>query len=418
MPSSEVLIIGAGPYGLSISAYLRSLDVDHLVVGRPLQTWRAHMPAGMFLKSEPYASDFASPRDGYDLREFCASQGLDYADRLEPLSLARLLDYGDWYVKHLVPEILDDTVTEVTAADGGFRVAFAGTAPVLARHVVVATGVRPHAHIPVELTGLPSDLVTHTIDHHELDHFAGRSVAVLGAGQSALEMTALLHEQGADVRVIARKPVNWLAPNPEHISPLGHIRRPVNKLCEGWHCTFWNTPAAYRLLPREVKVTKTRTVLGPSGSWWLKERVDGVVEVLARHRLVNAAPNGSGVRLSLDGPERDVVDVDHVVAGTGFRIDLARLPFLPEDLRSKVTNVNGYPLVSRVGESAIPGLYFAGAPTAYSLGPSARFIAGTHNVAAKLAKSLDRPRRPRRPRAANGKAEPERLLTAPDHAAT
>jgi hypothetical protein len=104
----------------------------------------------------------------------------------------------------------------------------------------------------------------------------------------------------------------------------------------------------------------------------------------------SAMLHGSGLRLSLDGPSRDALDVDHVIAGTGFRMDLTRLPFLPEDLRVKIATVNGYPVVSRIGESTVSGLYFAGAPSAFSLGPSMRFIAGTHNIAAKLAKSLAR----------------------------
>jgi hypothetical protein len=94
------------------------------------------------------------------------------------------------------------------------------------------------------------------------------------------------------------------------------------------------------------------------------------------------------VRLLLDGASQSKIDVDHVVAGTGFRIDLARLPFLPEELRTKIATLNGYPDVTRVGQSTVPGLYFAGAPTSVSLGPSARFIGGTHNLAAKLARSV------------------------------
>lgn len=394
MSSTEVLIIGAGPFGLSISAHLRSLGVQHLIVGRPLDTWRAHMPEGMCLRSEPYGSDMASPRRGYDVEAYCKSHGLDYAARLGPLSIERFLDYGDWFTGQLVPDVLDRTVTEVIPVAGGFRVAFEEAESVLARRVVVATGVRPYAHVPCELRGFPSDLVTHTIDHHKLDHFKGRTVAVVGLGQSAIETAALLHEQGAEVRIISRKAAfNWLVPNPEHLSPLGRIRRPANKLCEGWHCTLWNTPAAYHLLPLSVKMTKTRTVLGPAGSWWLKNRVDGKIEVLFSHRVRSAALSGSGLRLSLDGPEQDALDVDHVIAGTGFRMDLARLSFLPEEIRVRIATVDGYPVVSRVGESTAAGLYFAGAPSAFSLGPSMRFIAGTHNVAAKLAKSLAR--RPR-----------------------
>ena len=394
MSRTDVVIIGAGPFGLSISAHLRSLSVEHVIVGRPLETWRANMPARMCLRSEPYGSDFASPQHGFDVEGYCKSHGLDYVARLGPLTIERFLDYGDWYVKHLVPGIINDDVTEVAVADGGFRVAFAGADPVLARYVVVATGVRPYAYIPDELSELPSDLVSHTIDHGDLSTFKGRAVAVVGGGQSALETAALLHEQGADVHVVARRQaLNWLVPNPEKLSRLGHIRRPANKLCEGWHCQFWYTPAAYKFLPHEMKVEKTRTVLGPAGAWWLKDRVDGVIDVLTGHRVQHAAASGSGVRLALDGPSRSVLEVDHVVAGTGFRVDLARLPFLPKELTPGIACVNGYPVVSRVGESTVPGLYFAGAPTAYSLGPSVRFIAGTHNVASKLAKSLARPLR-------------------------
>jgi hypothetical protein len=164
----------------------------------------------------------------------------------------------------------------------------------------------------------------------------------------------------------------------------------VNKLCEGWHCAFWNSPAAFRRLPQDIRITKARTVLGPAGAWWLKDRVDGVIEILTGHQLRGAEPSGSGVRLRLDGPQQQAVEADHVIAGTGFRIDIARLPFLPDELRRRIETVNRYPVVSRAGESSVPGLYFAGAPAAVSLGPSVRFIAGTHTSVRQLATSLDR----------------------------
>jgi hypothetical protein len=261
MSATEVLVIGAGPFGLSISAHLRSRGVQHLIVGRPLDTWRAHMPAGMCLRSEPYGSDMASPRRGFDVGAYCESHGLDYVARLGPLSIERFLDYGDWFARQLVPDVLDHTVTEVTPVLGGFRVAFDEAESLLARQVVVATGVRPYAHLPRELRGFPSDLVTHTIDHHELDHFRGRSVAVVGQGQSAIETAALLHEQGAEVRMIARNAAfNWLVPNPERLGPLARIRRPANKLCEGWHCAFWNTPGGV-LVAQGPRGRQDRSVL-------------------------------------------------------------------------------------------------------------------------------------------------------------
>jgi thioredoxin reductase len=388
---TEVVIIGAGPFGVSISAYLSALGVDHLIVGRVMDTWRDHVPDGMLMKSEPYASTIASPDGKYTVAAYCAAHDLDYVNRVGPLTSRRFVEYADWYTGQLVPGVRDETVTGVTPVAGGFRVTFADAEPVTARQVVVATGVLPYQHIPAELGGLPADLVTHTAQHHDLGQFRGRRVAVVGAGQSAIETAALLHEAGVSVQLIARVPeLNWSAPNPEHLSALGHVKRPVTQLCEGWRCAFWNTPYAFRMLPESVRTAKAKTVLGPNGSWWLKDRVEGVVDVLAGHRVTEAVAHGSGLRLVLEGSGQAQADVDHVIAGTGFRIDLARLPFLPPQLRSAVKCLNGHPVVSRSGQTSVPGLYFAGAPTVLSIGPSSRFIAGTHTLSSLLARSVAR----------------------------
>jgi FAD-dependent urate hydroxylase len=384
---SKVLVIGAGPYGLSISTHLRGLGIDHDIVGRPMDTWRAHMPEGMNLKSEPYASDMSTPKSGYDVAAYCRSHGLDFVERVGPLSRERFLAYADWYTEQLVPDVRDVTVTEISPADGEFRVAFADSEPVTAGQVVVATGVLPHSHIPAEFSGLPSELVSHTADHQHFERFRGRRVAVVGAGQSALESAALLHEAGAEVQIVARGQALAWHPYPPR---LRRIRRPMTKLCEGWRCAFWNTPFAFRRLPEEMRITKARTVLGPCGAWWLRPRVEGVIDVVTGHQVRGAEASGSGVRLLLDGPDRQAIEADHVIVGTGFRIDVGRLGFLPEKLRASIATINRYPVVSRAGESTVPGLYFAGAPAAVSLGPSARFIGGTHATVGALARSVAR----------------------------
>jgi hypothetical protein len=389
MRATEVLIIGAGPYGLSISTHLRGRGIDHLIVGRSMDTWRNHMPAGMYLKSEPFGSDMSCPQAGYDLAGYSRSERIAGIERGTPLSVERFLDYCDWYIKQLVPDVSDVTVTGIKAANGGFQVTFADAEPVEARSIVVATGVLPYSYIPAELSGLPSELISHTADHYRFDEFRGRRVAIVGAGSSALETAALLHEAGGEAQLIVRCPDSpiW-GTKPLPLTPLVRIRE--NKLCEGWKCPLWDSPAAFRRLPRGVRATKARTVLGPLGAWWLRPRVEGVIEILGKTHVREAEPSGSGVRLLLDGASRSSLEVDHVIAGTGFHVDISRLAYLPPELRARIATFSGYPVLTRSGESTVPGLYFVGAPAAFGLGPSMRFIAGTHNVAAQLTRSVAR----------------------------
>jgi len=54
---TNVAIIGAGPYGLSLAAHLKILAVEHQVFGTPMSFWRDSTPPGMELKSEGSACD-------------------------------------------------------------------------------------------------------------------------------------------------------------------------------------------------------------------------------------------------------------------------------------------------------------------------------------------------------------------------
>lgn len=379
--------------GLSISAHLRGLGVEHQIVGRVMDTYRSHVPPGMLMKSEPFGSSIAAPERGYEVRDYCGLHGLEYHDRAIPLTLERFLGYTDWFANRLVPDVRDVTVTEIIPGDGGFQVTFSDAAPMTARQVIIATGLVPYAYLPAELSGMPSDLVTHTIDHGDLDKFKGRRVAVIGAGQSALENAALLNELGADVTIVARTPsIVWGEPITEHRSLFERVTKPTQPLCDGYLCTFWSIPSAWRLMPLRSRVHRAWSALGPFGTPWLRSRIEGVVEVLTGHRVREAAVAGSGVKLVLDGPTASALEVDHVMCGTGFSKDLKLLPFLPDPLRARIKSLDGQPLVNRAGESAVPGLYFAGAHTAISLGPVVRFVAGTEQVAAPLARSVARRR--------------------------
>jgi cation diffusion facilitator CzcD-associated flavoprotein CzcO len=46
-----LLIIGAGPFGLVMSAYARRYDIDHIIIGKTMDFWQANMPKRMYLRS-------------------------------------------------------------------------------------------------------------------------------------------------------------------------------------------------------------------------------------------------------------------------------------------------------------------------------------------------------------------------------
>jgi cation diffusion facilitator CzcD-associated flavoprotein CzcO len=64
--TNGIVIVGAGPYGLSVAAHLRRHGLPFRIFGSPMQqSWRSNMPAGMFLKSEGRASSLSDPAGSY-----------------------------------------------------------------------------------------------------------------------------------------------------------------------------------------------------------------------------------------------------------------------------------------------------------------------------------------------------------------
>jgi thioredoxin reductase len=223
-------------------------------------------------------------------------------------------------------------------------------------------------------------------------------VLVVGRGQSALETAALIHERGGTTKIVTRGDwVTWPAANPEAPSRLQRLRTPVVRLCEGWQCWAYDRlPDVFRLFPEDKRVPRALGFLGPAGSWWLRERVEGQIPMLLEHRIVAAEAAGDRIRLHFESPTGPVTEeADHVIAGTGYRFDLARLRYLEPSLRDSLRLVAGAPVVDRHLESNVPGLFFTGALAAPSLGPLMRFVAGTHftgpRVAHRLRASLGRP---------------------------
>ncbi len=351
------------------------------------------MPKGMMLKSDGFASNIYDPGSEYTLRQFCADSGIKYGEAGVPVSLDTFTSYGLAFQDRMVPELEDKLVVTLDRAPDGFLLKLDSGETLKARRVVLAVGITHFKYMPENLAHLPEEHVTHSYQHYDLEPFQGRDVTVLGGGASAIDLAGLLHEAGAKVRLVARASSLKFhtTPNGKPRSLWQQFRHPQSGLGPGMRSRFFaDAPMVFHYLPERWRVKVVRTSLGPSAGWPSKEKFVGKVEQLLGYSIQRAEIHEGKVRLqlrSVDGSARELF-TEHVIAGTGYKVDLTRLKFLSTEVRSGIRVVEGSPALSSCFESSVPGLYFAGVAAANSFGPVMRFAFGAGFAAERLTKAM------------------------------
>lgn len=374
MKKYDVVIIGAGPYGLSAAAHLQTIrGLEIRVFGEPMAFWERQMPKGMFLRSPYAASHFSDPARALSLDAYQAANG-NHLPR--PIPLDRFIDYGRWFQGQAVPETDPRKITCIERTGGGFRLATEDGEELRARRIVVAAGIGPFANIPAQFRHLPEPLVFHASRRNDLSVFPGKKFAVIGAGQSALESAALLHEGGAEVEVLLRGTrVHWLSRS-ARLHKLGFVSRLLyapTDVGPAGVSRIVAAPNLVRYLPRFLQNDFRIRSTGPRGAIWLVPRLQSVPTTTER-TVTCATAVGDRVRLQLDDGSQRLVD--HVLLGTGYRVETSRYRFLSRELLSSIRRANGFPILNRNFEASVPGLHFLGAPAGWSFGPLMYFVAG------------------------------------------
>jgi thioredoxin reductase len=388
----DVAIVGAGPYGLSIAAHLRAAGVSIRIFGQPMHGWLAHMPSGMLLKSDGFASNLYDPDGDFTLKRFCAERSIPYADAGVPVSLQTFAAYGIAFQEQLLPGLERKTLVALDRDANSFVLRFEDGKVAQARKVVLAVGIAEFGHLPIELAHLPPEFVSHSARHANLKPFGGRRVAVIGSGSSAIDLAGLLNECGAHVQLIARRSALRFhnPPTSAQRSLWQEIRYPMTGMGPGLRARLYaDAPIIFHFLPQRVRRDILSDFALPEGGWFSKERVDRV-PLLLGHSLKGADVNQEEVHLRLVGPDGSEcrIAVDHVIAATGYRVNLERLSFLSRAIRSRLKSAYQTPILSAQFESSVPGLYFAGLPAAFSFGPMMRFAFGASFTARRLARVL------------------------------
>ena len=390
----EAAIVGAGPYGLSLAAHFKRQGIPFRIFGRPMDSWLRHMPKGMLLKSDGFASTISDPDNSFTLKQFCAEQAIEYADLGTPVRLDTFSAFGRAFKDRVVPDLEDKLVTGLERSPNGFSLRIDDGEVVATRRVVLAVGITHFAYTPPKLTQLPAGRITHSFAHHDLEPFRGRSVAVIGGGSSAIDLAALLHESGAQVQLVARATELKFHERQQTDRPRSlweRVRHPQSGIGPGLKSRFFaNSPLGFHYLPESMRLKFVRTHLGPAGGWFAKDKIMGRVPLVLGYSVERAEMKGEKILLQLngvDGSQREV-SADHVIAATGYKVDLERLKFVSSELRSNIKAISGVPVLSSKFESSIPGLYFVGVAAADSFGPVMRFAYGATFAARRVAQTV------------------------------
>jgi len=381
----DVAIVGAGPFGLSSGAYLKSKGIGVGIFGDPMSFWRDHMPAGMYLRSNWPASHISDPGSKLTLDHFQADTGAKFE---QPIPLQQFVNYGQWFQKKALPELQQTQVNKVEKNGSGFKVSLENGSLVKARRVIVATGIAHFPWMPSEFNGKPKSHVTHSSDHKDLSRFRGQQVVVVGSGQSALDAARILSSFEAKVEVVGRqKEIRWVGQNAwlHRLGPVSWCLYSNFDVGPAGISRLVGFPNIFRQLPRSLQDPISYRAIRPAGTGWQKPYLASVPMTL-NSVVTSVTVKGDKVQLKLnDSSERTV---DHVIVATGYRADVSRYSFLDPSISAALRTSNGSPVLARALESSVPGLHFVGKPAAWSFGPLLNFISGTHFASAELLKAF------------------------------
>jgi thioredoxin reductase len=367
MGDVELLVIGAGPYAYAAAAHARARGIRTRVVGRPMGFWRDQMPTGMFLRS---GRDWTLDADGvHSFAAYFEEKGLSPEEH-DPIPISVFLDYTEWFREQKGLDVEEVMVASLTKPDGRFVATLRNAETITADRVLAAPGIAHFAQLPDWYDDVPADRRSHTSERVVFDDLAGARVGVIGGRQSAYEWAALLNDHGAgSVDVIHRHDtptfakVSWAFVNAyvdQTETERGWWRQLTDERRQEIAMEFWRVG---------------RLTLEP----WLTPRLDPAVVTSRSQTAVAGVAVREGV-VALELSTGETLEVDHVVAATGYRANLTAVPYL-RGVLDRVSVTDGFPDLSPGFETTLPGLFVTGFAATRDFGPFYGFTKGCPSAA-------------------------------------
>jgi FAD-dependent urate hydroxylase len=376
MTTTSLLVIGAGPYALSTAACARQHGIDTVVVGRPMGFWREHMPAGMFLRSGPdWHLDAAAV---HTLEAYLEERAIATAD-VDPLPIGLFLDYAEWFRQAKGIQVREDLVAELAKPDGRFEAVLDSGERVTADAVVAAPGIRHFTNRPNWAGSIPPGQAAHTCDRVRFEDLSGARVLIVGGRQSAYEWAALLAEHGAErIDLVHRHDV----PRFERVSW---------KFIDPYMETTMRVRGWWRSLPKaeqDAITTRFWEVGRLTLEHWLTPRLSSqAVHRWPGTEVVQAEPTGTDGELRVRLSNGHDLWVDQVIFASGYRADLAQVPYLA-GLLDQIKVTDGFPMLDEAFGTSLPRLYLPGFTATRDFGPFFGFVKASPTAATLIVSDL------------------------------
>ena len=358
---TDLLIIGAGPFGLSMAAYARHYNLDFSIVGKPMEFWKNNMPAGMYLRS---GLDWhIDPEDEHTFYKFLESQNINPED-VNPISLDLYLRYVEWFRREKGIDPINSYVTRIDHSNDNnypFRAHLDNNSIIESKATVIAIGFRYFKYIPKELSSsLPEEKYSHTCDLINFKHLKSKDCVILGGRQSAFEWASLISKAGANkIHVVHRHKTpeftdsdwSWVNPfmkkmtvNPDYYLNMSKTGK------EEINNRFWK---------------EGRLKLEP---WLAGINHDPKINIYPESNISSIYVDSYGhIQVLLD--RGDKIPSDHFIFATGYKVDIGRVPFLSRgNVLENIDIANGYPKLGSGMQSSVSGLYFTSFPATRDYG--------------------------------------------------
>ena len=365
--SIDLIIIGAGPFGLSAASFANFHQIDYLVIGKPMAFWKENIPENMYLRS---GTDWhLDPYGNYSIETFLKTRNNTIED-VKPLPLTIFLDYAEWFQEQQNINVLDKLIVKLdySEEEKKYLITLKDSKEIKAKNVLIAIGFKFFKKLPVYLTKkLPAGSFTHTCDVVKFEKFKDKSVLIIGGRQSAYEWAALIAESGAKTVHISHRHErpkfaesnwSWIDPIMDQMVDNPEWYRTLNeKEQEEIEKKFW-IEDSQKLEP------------------WLLPRIDREnIKIWPLSNVVKCDEAKSGLyKVHMDDGRR--LEVDHIILATGYKVDINKIPFLSSGNIIPKLNINeGFPDLDGYLQTSLPGLYMTSMIATKSFGRFFAYIA-------------------------------------------